>query len=45
MEISEEFEEYRDLWQQGQISSRHAAEMLQVSQSTFMRWAENKIGL
>lgn len=45
MEIPEKFEEYRDLWQQGQISSRQAAEMLQVSQSTFMRWAKNRTKL
>ena len=45
MEIPEKFEEYRELWQQGLISSRRAAEMLQVSQSTFMRWAKNKTKL
>ena len=45
MEIPEKFEGCWELWRQGQISSRRAAEMLQVSQSTFMRWAKNKIKL
>lgn len=40
IERPDEFEEYKDLWQQGKISSRHAAEMLHVSQSTFIRWAK-----
>ena len=46
MEIPEKFEECRNLWQQRQISSRCAAEMLQISQSTFMRWVkkQSKIG-
>lgn len=38
IELPNNFEECRELWRQGQISSRQAAQMLGVSQSTFVRW-------
>lgn len=40
MALPENFEECRNLWRQGQISSRQAARMLNVSQSTFVRWVK-----
>lgn len=44
MDMSEEFETYYQLWAEGKISLRKAAEELQVSYSTFYRrCAEQKI--
>lgn len=44
MDMSEEFETYYQLWYEGKISLRKAAEELQVSYSTFYRrCAEQKI--
>lgn len=38
--VPAEFEHYKRLWERGEISSRCAAEMLNISQSTFMRWVK-----
>lgn len=38
--VPTEFEYYKRLWERGEISSRCAAEMLNISQSTFMRWVK-----
>lgn len=40
MAVPTAFEDCKSRWLQGQITSRQAAKMLQVSQSTFIRWAK-----
>lgn len=40
MAVPTAFEDCKNRWLQGQITSRQAAKMLQVSQSTFIRWAK-----
>lgn len=40
--VPEGFGELRALWQQGQVSSRQAAQMLQIHHSTFLRWVSEK---
>ena len=40
MAVPTAFEDCKNRWLQGQITSRQAAKMLQVSQSTFSRWAK-----
>lgn len=42
MAVPTAFEDCKNRWLQGQITSRQAAKMLQVSQSTFIRWAKRK---
>lgn len=36
-EIPEDFEKYFEMWEQGEISVRKAAELLKISHSTFFR--------
>lgn len=40
MAVPTAFEDCKNRWFQGQITSRQAAKMLQVSQSTFIRWSK-----
>lgn len=40
MAVPTAFEDCKNRWLQGQITSRQAAKMLQVSQSTFIRWSK-----
>ena len=40
--VPEAFEEIKGTWLAGEINSRQAARMLEISQDTFLRWARGK---
>ncbi|MCD7768538.1 MAG: hypothetical protein LUH36_00240 [Oscillospiraceae bacterium] len=42
MPLPDNFEEVRDLWYRRKLSSRKGAEMLGVSQDTFLRWCRTR---
>ncbi|MCD8116504.1 MAG: hypothetical protein LUE21_05220 [Oscillospiraceae bacterium] len=42
MPLPDNFEEVRDLWYHREISSRKGAEMIGVSQDTFLRWCRTR---
>ncbi|MCD8116002.1 MAG: hypothetical protein LUE21_02610 [Oscillospiraceae bacterium] len=42
MPLPDNFEEVRDLWYHRKLSSRKGAEMLGVSQDTFLRWCRTR---
>lgn len=42
MARSPRFEEYRDKWLRGEVSSRKAARELKIAHSTFVRWSKEK---
>lgn len=41
-DIPESFPQLKDEWEQGKITSRKAAELLKISQDTFLRWVKGK---
>jgi len=44
MEKPKEFEQLKDLWKEEKISARKAAEQLNITHQTFLRWVRQKEG-